>query len=93
MNHLCEWCQSTRINHSTGPVYWELPDGSSAIEITNTPTVNCLDCHMSYQTEAVVKLIEDQLLLINTRTLAKQISYQQLMELPRILKRNYFDFS
>ncbi|RBN40084.1 YokU family protein, partial [Priestia megaterium] len=29
----------------------------------------------------------------NTSALEKSVTYEQLMSLPRLLKRNYFDFS
>jgi uncharacterized YokU family protein len=48
---------------------------------------------MEYQTEETVKKIEDQLFLINTKQLEKQLTYAELMAKPRLLKRNYFDFS
>ncbi|EHA30683.1 hypothetical protein BSSC8_22680 [Bacillus subtilis subsp. subtilis str. SC-8] len=48
---------------------------------------------MTYQEENTVKEIEDQLLLIQTKKLPESLTYQQLMETERILKRNYFDFS
>ncbi|WP_075982005.1 YokU family protein [Bacillus massilinigeriensis] len=89
----CEWCQSQNIKDGESQVFWELPDGSGAIEITETPTVFCLECEMIYQPEGIVKKIEEQLMLINTKNLAKQVNYQQLMETPRILKRNYFDIT
>ena len=74
-------------------VYWELPDGSRAIEITGTPAVICTACDMTYQKDDVTKEIEDQLFLVNTRLIGKSISFKELMELPRLLKQNYFDFS
>jgi uncharacterized YokU family protein len=88
----CEWCGGkATIGEAT--VYWELPDGSRAIEITATPTVICKECDMVYQTEKVTKEIEDQLFLVDTKIISNTISFKQLMELPRLLKRNYFDFS
>jgi uncharacterized YokU family protein len=88
----CEWCEGkARISESS--VYWELPDGSRAIEITKTPAIICMECEMVYQEEKVIKEIEDQLFLIDTRQIDSTISFQGLMELPRLLKRNYFDFS
>jgi uncharacterized YokU family protein len=44
---------------STGEnmVYWELPGGSRAIEITMTPAVACNECEMVYQNEYVIKEI------------------------------------
>ncbi|KIY21577.1 MULTISPECIES: YokU family protein [Mesobacillus] len=89
----CEWCSSEKIKPVTDKVYWELPDGTKAIEIEGTPAVHCLDCQMTYQTEWITKEIEDQLFLIDTKKLAKIITFEELMEQPRLLKRNYFDFT
>ncbi|WVE39759.1 YokU family protein, partial [Priestia megaterium] len=51
------------------------------------------ECGITYQTDETVGHIEDQLFLINTSALEKSVTYEQLMSLPRLLKRNYFDFS
>lgn len=88
----CEWCDSKQILISTDSVYWELPDGTRAIEITETPTIVCRECQISYQQDQVVKDIEDQLMLVNTKHVPNSITYESLMKLPRLLKRNYFDF-
>jgi uncharacterized YokU family protein len=88
----CEWCGG-EASEGEGTVYWELPDGSSAIEITATPAVICQVCDMVYQTDKVTKEIEDQLFLIDTKKISSSIRFKELMELPRLLKRNYFDFS
>lgn len=69
------------------------PDGTRAIELTDTPAMVCASCGMTYQEETTIKEIEDQLLLIQTKKLPESLTYQQLMETERILKRNYFDFS
>ncbi|WP_144479860.1 YokU family protein [Cytobacillus oceanisediminis] len=90
---ICEWCSSENIKAVTDKVYWELPDGTKAIQIDDTPAVHCLDCQMTYQTELITKEIEDQLFLIDTKKLSKVITFEVLMEQPRLLKRNYFDFS
>lgn len=37
---LCEWCGG-KGETCSNTVYWELPDGSRAIEITATPVVTC----------------------------------------------------
>jgi uncharacterized YokU family protein len=89
----CDWCESARAVQSKNTVYWELPDGTKAIEITDTPCITCPECGIAYQTEEMVKQIEDQLFLINTKQLAKSITYTELMNQQRLLKRNYFDFS
>jgi hypothetical protein len=53
----------------------------------------CKECDMLYQPEEVTKVIEDQLFLVDTKAIGDSISFKELMELPRLLKRNYFDFS
>lgn len=87
----CEWCgqEAQKVENT---VYWELPDGTRAIQITDTPAVACEECKMVYQTDEITKEIEDQLFLIDTKLIGKTISYKELMALPRLLKRNYFDF-
>ena len=92
MDIKCEWCGG---NASKGEnsVYWELPDGSRVVEITETPTVICTACDMAYQKDDVTKEIENQLFLVDTKLIGKSISFKELMKLPRLLKRNYFDFS
>lgn len=90
----CKWCQTPdccEVSEST--VYWELPDGLRAITITATPSVKCQACGMEYQEDETTKIIEDQLFLINTKELENVVSYAELMEKPRLLKRNYFDFT
>jgi len=93
MSDCCEWCDGTNASETFGSVYWELPDGTRAIEIGETPTVLCPDCEMTYQREEIIKEIENQLFLIDCKKLGKTIAYHELMKLPRLLKRNYFDFS
>jgi uncharacterized YokU family protein len=88
----CEWCGG-KATKGEGKVHWELPDGSRAIEITATPAVICTECDMVYQTDIVTKGIEDQLFLVDTKVIGNTISFKELMELPSLLKRNYFDFS
>jgi uncharacterized YokU family protein len=89
----CHWCESETTCETRKTVYWELPDGTKAIEIQSTPSVHCLECGMTYQTDETVKEIEDQLFLIDTSKLEKSMTYDTLMAVPRLLKRNYFDFS
>ncbi|QFT89256.1 hypothetical protein FIU87_11405 [Bacillus sp. THAF10] len=91
--HTCEWCNGTNAVPSTCTVYWELPDGTKAISISKTPSVMCPDCGMEYQKESITKEIEDQLFLIDTKKLKAVLSFEELMALPRLLKRNYFDFT
>ena len=87
----CEWCNSEKIVSSSDTVYWELPDGTRAIEIKETPTIICQHCEMNYQTDLVVKDIENQLLLIDTTLIrTNSITYEELMKIPRLLKKNYF---
>ncbi|MEH7119969.1 YokU family protein [Neobacillus vireti] len=90
---VCQWCESNSTSETSNTVYWELPDGTKVIEIHNTPTIHCLECGMNYQTDRTVKEIEDQLYLIDTSMLVKSMTYETLMAAPRLLKRNYFDFS
>ncbi|OIK09494.1 YokU family protein [Bacillus sp. MUM 13] len=90
---LCPWCGDGVLTNHKESVYWELPDGTKAIEIKETPSKLCSDCKASFQTEDIVKTIEDQLFLINTSTLEKVISYGELLKKERLLKRNYFDFT
>ncbi|MEK4147674.1 MULTISPECIES: YokU family protein [Robertmurraya] len=89
----CAWCESNEVRTDEQSVYWELPDGTKAIEIRKTPTIVCRACGMVYQDESVVKEIEDQLYLINTKNLEDIITFKDLMEKPRLLKKNYFDFT
>ncbi|MEO2076526.1 MAG: YokU family protein [Bacillus sp. (in: firmicutes)] len=93
MNIQCEWCFSPNVDRIVDSVYWELPDGTRAIEISETPTYFCRDCSMTYQSELIVKEIEDQLFLIDCKQVTKVISFEDLMKIPRLLKKNYFDFS
>lgn len=93
MAEQCNWCESLEILSGSEKVYWELPDGTRAIEITDVPTVNCNECGISYQHDSLVKEIEDQLFLINTNLIGKSITFSELMKIPRLLKRNYFDFT
>ncbi|RUL48799.1 hypothetical protein EK386_16305 [Lysinibacillus antri] len=48
---------------------------------------------MGYQTDQIIIEIEEQLFLMDTKKIGSSISYKALLELPRLLKRNYFDFS
>jgi uncharacterized YokU family protein len=91
MDIYCEWCGG-KATKGEVTVYWELPDGSRAIEIAATPAIFCKECNMVYQTEDVIKEIEDQLFLVDTKKISSSISFKELLELPRLLKRNYFDF-
>ncbi|WP_235822138.1 YokU family protein [Gottfriedia luciferensis] len=89
----CDWCGEEDAKETNTVVHWELPDGSRAITITNVPSFHCDKCNFTYQKEEVVKSIEDQLFLISTGLLPVSVSFEELMKQPRLLKRNYFDFS
>jgi uncharacterized YokU family protein len=89
---VCEWCQANQAKAIKTSVFWELPDGNRAIEITNTPSIECQGCDMLYQQEETVNEIEDQLLLIDTKVLDDEVTYDNLMKVPRKLKRNYFRY-
>ncbi|RBP01094.1 YokU family protein [Rossellomorea aquimaris] len=89
---VCEWCEEETAHEEKANVYWELPDGSRAIQISNVPSMSCSHCGMEYQEEAVINEIEDQLMLIDTKLIDKVIAYTDLMELPRLLKKNYFRY-
>ncbi len=88
----CEWCHAEGAVEVTSTVYWELPDGTRAIEITDTPGVHCSTCGMEYQIGKVIEELEDQLLLIDTKKLENTVVYDVLMSQPRLLKKNYFKF-
>ncbi|AZV43942.1 YokU family protein [Peribacillus asahii] len=89
----CPWCEEGTLSSVADTVYWELPDGTRAVEITETPSVLCDHCQALFQSDETVKEIEDQLFLIDTKQLGKQTKYEDLLKMKRLLKRNYFDFS
>lgn len=89
---ICPWCEVGRLESVTDSVYWELPDGTRAIEITETPSYYCDNCRALFQSDEVVKEIEEQLFLIDTAQLGRQTTYEALLKMNRLLKRNYFDF-
>jgi len=88
----CEWCSSENIIKEAVSVFWELPDGTRAIEIRETPCIGCKECGMTYQEEEIIEKIEEQLLLINTKILENSLTFDELFEKSRLLKRNYFKF-
>jgi uncharacterized YokU family protein len=88
----CEWCEESTAVEIACTVYWDLPDGTRAIEITETPSMKCSSCGMEYQTEATIEALEEQLILIDTKKIGNAISYGELMAQPKLLKRNYFKF-
>ena len=89
---VCPWCEVGTLQSVTDTVYWELPDGSRAVEIDETPSFYCDNCHALFQSDETTKEIEDQLLLIDTKQFGKYMMYDELMKMERVLKRNYFDF-
>ncbi|WP_335871694.1 YokU family protein [Bacillus sp. 2205SS5-2] len=89
-NHICEWCGEASIRSDRRTVYWELPDGTRAIEITDTPTKCCQSCKVDYQSEALIQELEDQLYLVDRSKISESLSFDELMSLPRLLKKNYF---
>ncbi|WP_077213668.1 YokU family protein [Bacillus dakarensis] len=88
----CEWCSSENITKEAISVFWELPDGTKAIEIKETPCISCKECGMNYQEEEIIEQIEDQLFLIDSKVLENSLTFKELLEKPRLLKRNYFKF-
>ncbi|MCL6571232.1 MAG: YokU family protein [Bacillus sp. (in: Bacteria)] len=93
MEIICEWCNSANVDEITDSVFWELPDGSRAIEISATPTHSCPNCTMIFQSELIIKEIETHLYLIDCKQLGKVVTFTELMAIPRLLKKNYFDFT
>ncbi|MFF2497963.1 YokU family protein [Peribacillus sp. NPDC058075] len=88
----CPWCEKGKLASVNGTVYWELPDGTRAVEITETPSSHCESCDALFQSDEIVKEIENQLFLIDSKQLGKQTTYDELLKMKRVLKRNYFDF-
>ncbi|WP_096199662.1 YokU family protein [Bacillus sp. FJAT-45350] len=88
----CEWCKSKNVSQTNKPAYWELPDGTKALQINQIPSILCNSCKMNYIEERIVTEIEDQLFLIDTKELPHTIGYKELMDRPRLLKKNYFNF-
>lgn len=86
----CMWCGYLEAVKGENIVYWELPDGTRSIEISNTPCVICDQCGMEYQEESIINEIEDQLILVNTKQIENTVTFKELMQIPRFLKRNYF---
>jgi uncharacterized YokU family protein len=85
----CLWCESKEAEPSVNTTYWEFPDGSCSIELTNVPCVKCPSCGVEYQEEEIIEKIETQLLLINTKQIGPSMDYGEFLKLPRVLKRNY----
>ncbi|HWO98251.1 MAG TPA: YokU family protein [Bacillus sp. (in: firmicutes)] len=85
----CLWCEEDGAETFLNTVYWELPDGSRSIELTNVPSVKCAICGMDYQEEDIIEKIETQLLLVETKQLPPSMKYEDFIKMPRCLKRNY----
>ncbi|MFE0505152.1 YokU family protein [Peribacillus butanolivorans] len=60
----CPWCEIGKLTSVTGTVYWELPDGTRAVEITETPSSHCENCKALFQSDEIVKGIEDHITYI-----------------------------
>ncbi len=93
MTEACHWCETPGVQTVKESVFWELPDGSSAIEIQSVPSRRCTACSAVYQDDETVKGIENHLFIIDTSKLERILTYEELMAKPKLLKRNYFDFS
>ncbi|WP_347550246.1 YokU family protein [Pseudalkalibacillus hwajinpoensis] len=87
----CKWCDEEGAFETLDKGYWELPDGTRAVEISDLPSVQCIHCGMSYQTDELVGNVEEQLMLIDTSKLSSTFTYKELMNQERLLKKNYFD--
>jgi uncharacterized YokU family protein len=70
----CEWCGENEAELINNTVYWELPDGSRAKEIQDTPAVKCNACGIEYQEETVINELEDQLMLNLKLTIARHLN-------------------
>ena len=68
----CPWCEVGKLQSVTRTAFWELPDGTRAVEIAETPSFYCDNCQALFQTDEMTKEIEDQLFLIDTKQLGKQ---------------------
>lgn len=90
---ICPWCEVGELSSVSDTVFWELPDGTRAITITETPSFYCENCRALFQSDEIVKEIEDQLFLIDSKKIPKSVTHKELMKIPRLLKKNYFDFS
>lgn len=86
----CMWCDSKSALDSSKTGYWELHDGSRAIQIKEIPSIHCQACGMEYHEDEIVEEIEDQLMLIDTKKLNTVLTFSELMAVERFLKKNYF---
>ncbi|WP_370876008.1 YokU family protein [Evansella vedderi] len=89
---ICNWCQHEGAVEAQKTAFWELPDGTRAVEITNVPSIQCPNCEMTYIDDDIIDEIEDQFMLIDTEKLPNSFTYQQFMNQPKLLKKNYFKF-
>ena len=46
---VCPWCEVGTLQSVTDTVFWELPDGSRAVEIDETPSFYCDNCQALFQ--------------------------------------------
>ena len=90
MSMCCEWCSSENIIKVAISVFWELPDGTKAIEIRETPCISCKECGMTYQEEEIIEQIEEQLLLINTKILENSLTFDELIGKVASVKKELF---
>lgn len=86
----CKWCKSEKAVESLEPAYWELPDGTRAVEIKDVPSIHCPDCHIVYIEEDRIGELENHFMLIDTKKLGSSFTYKKLMDRPTLLKKNYF---
>lgn len=89
----CKWCNSENATESLEPAYWELPDGTNAVEILQVPSVKCQDCNIIYIEEKLIDELENHFMLIDTKKLTNTFTYEELMKQPTLLKKNYFAFT
>ena len=91
---LCQWCEQPKAIKVMESVYWELPDGTKAIEITGVPAFKCESCSGSavYQSEEIIQEIDNQPFIIDMKEIEKSLTYEELMNKSKILKRTYFNF-
>ena len=88
----CPWCEVGELSSVTDTVYWELPDGTRAVEIAEIPSFYCDNCRALFQSDEIVKEIEDQLYLIDTKQLGNQTTFKELLKMKRLLKKTNIDF-
>ena len=86
----CKWCEQEGAFETLDKGYWELPDGTRAVEIVDLPSIQCVYCGMCYQTDELVGDVEEQLMLIDTSKLTSFFTYKELMSQERLLKEKLF---